>query len=125
MQAQPLITVRDVEKSSHWYQHLLNCQGSHGGKEYERLTYQGKLILQLHDWNAHDHQHLGDPKATPYGNGVVLWFITDNFDAMVERARSLDVLFLEEPNLNRRANHYECWLRDPDGYVVVIAGPSL
>ena len=30
---------------------------------------------------------------------------------------------LEAPKVNPSANHREFWLRDPDGYVVVIAGP--
>ena len=60
--------------------------------------------------------------ATPYGNGVLLWFRTDAFDDAVERARALDAEVLEEPHVNPNANHREIWLRDPDGYVVVLAG---
>jgi hypothetical protein len=29
---------------------------------------------------------------------------------------------VEEPHVNPNAGHREIWLRDPDGYVVVIAG---
>ena len=31
MKAQPLIAVRNVERSSRWYQQLLDCQSGHGG----------------------------------------------------------------------------------------------
>jgi hypothetical protein len=31
---------------------------------------------------------------------------------------------IEEPHVNPRPNHREMWLRDPDGYVVVIASPD-
>jgi hypothetical protein len=41
----------------------------------------------------------------------------------VARARELRADILEEPHVNPNANHRECWLRDPDGYVVVLAGP--
>ena len=83
MRAQPLIAVRDVEASSRWYQHLLGCESGHGGSEYERVLFKGELILQLHAWNVeHDpHQHMGSADLKPYGNGVLLWFQTDGFDA--------------------------------------------
>jgi hypothetical protein len=28
---------------------------------------------------------------------------------------------VEDPHVNTNANHRECWLRDPDGYVLVLA----
>ena len=36
--------------------------------------------------------------------------------------RALGADILEEPHVNPNARHRECWLRDPDGYVVVLAG---
>ncbi len=121
MQPQPLIAVRDVEGSSRWYQRLLGCKSGHGGTEYERLVDGEKLILQLHDWDAHEHPHLGDPATKPYGNGVLLWFQIGDFDAAVARARALSAEILEGPQVNPNANQREIWLRDPDGYVVVLA----
>ena len=122
MRPQPLIAVADVEASSRWYQRVLGCESGHGGKEYERLVHDGELILQLHHWGADEHPHLGDPGAKPYGNGALLWFQTGEFDAAVGRARDLGAEILEEPHVNPNAHHRECWLRDPDGYVVVLAG---
>lgn len=122
MQPQPLITVRDVQASSQWYQALLGCKSGHGGPEYEQIVDEGRMVLQLHHWDAHEHPHLGDPAAKPRGNGVVLWFQTDEFDAALARARTLHAEMLEEPSVNPSANHREFWVRDPDGYVVVIAG---
>jgi predicted enzyme related to lactoylglutathione lyase len=66
---------------------------------------------------------MGDPESRPYGNGVLLWFHTDDFDEAVERAASISAHVLEGPRENTNASHREIWLRDPDGYVVVIAGP--
>ena len=122
MEPQPLVAVRDVEASSLWYRELLGCESGHGGPDYERLVSGDHIILQLHRWDADDHPHMGDPESRPCGNGVLLWFRTDAFDAAVERARGLGVEFLEEPHVNHNARHRECWLRDPDGYVVVLAG---
>jgi hypothetical protein len=65
---------------------------------------------------------LGNLAAKPYGNGVVLWFQTNEFDAAVARAKNLQAEILEEAAVNTNANHREFWVRDPDGYVVVIAG---
>ena len=121
MRPQPLIAVPDVEASSRWYQRLLACQSGHGGPEYERLVAGGELILQLHRWDAHEHPYMGDVDSKPYGNGVLLWFQTDDFDAAVERARELEAEILEAPHVNRNAGHRECWIRDPDGYVIVLA----
>lgn len=122
MQPQPLIAVGDIAASSRWYQQLLGCRSAHGGPEYERLVdAEGKLILQLHAWDVHDHRHLGDPTLKPYGNGVLLWFELGDFAAAVARARALGAAILEGPRVNPSANHLELWLRDLDGYVVVLA----
>lgn len=121
MQPQPLIAVHNVQSSSQWYQHLLGLQSAHGGDEYERLTHQGRLVLQLHHWDAHQHPYLGNPDSLPYGNGVLLWFMTDDFDEAMNRAQTLKAEILIPPFINPRANHRECWLRDPNGYIVVLA----
>jgi hypothetical protein len=31
---------------------------------------------------------------------------------------------VQEPHFNPAPNHREMWLRDPDGYVVVVASPD-
>jgi catechol 2,3-dioxygenase-like lactoylglutathione lyase family enzyme len=124
MQPQPLIAVRDVPASSRWYQRVLGCKSGHGGDAYEQLLDPaGRMILQLHDWEADEHAHMGDPAKRPYGNGVLLWFLVEDFSAAVERARAIPAEILEGPQVNPNANHREIWLRDPDGYVVVLAGP--
>ena len=122
MNPQPLIAVRDVEASSQWYQRVLGAQSGHGGAEYERIVCGGRLILQLHHWDAHEHPHLGRPERGPVGNGVLLWFQTDRFDAALERIREVGVTILEGPKVNPFAGHREIWIQDPDGYVVVLAG---
>jgi catechol 2,3-dioxygenase-like lactoylglutathione lyase family enzyme len=127
---QPLIAVTDVEASSRWYQRLLGCESAHGGPAYERLVSSGALILQLHSFEVeHDHGPIGDPRDRPYGNGVLLWFEVDDFDAAVARAAELEAEVLMAPHRNPPSgdggpNHWECWLRDPDGYVVVVASPD-
>jgi len=54
----------------------------------------------------------------------LLWFEVDDFDAAVERARSLRAQVVEEPHVNPGPGHREMWIGDPDGYVVVISSPD-
>jgi hypothetical protein len=54
----------------------------------------------------------------------LLWFEVSDFDKVVERARTLHAQVIVEPHINPNPNHREMWLRDPDGYVVVIASPD-
>ena len=122
MQSEPMIAVRDVEASSRFYQKVLAASSGHGGKEYEQIVRDGALLLQLHHADAPEHPHLIDPGA-PVGNGVLLWFRTDAFDAAVQRARDAGARFLEEPHVNPLAGHRECLLVDPDGYKVALASP--
>jgi catechol 2,3-dioxygenase-like lactoylglutathione lyase family enzyme len=131
MRPQPLIAATDVEASSRWYQHVLGCESAHGGPEYERLESNGALILQLHHWDInHDHGPIGDPDDRPYGNGVLLWFETDDFDGAVARAAEVDAVVISPPHRNPPEGdpggpaHREYWLRDPDGYAVVLASPD-
>ena len=130
MRAQPLICVKDVEASSRWYQRLLGCQSAHGGHEYERLELNGRQVLQLHRWEVeHHHGPIGDPNLKPYGNGVLLWFETDDFDAAMARAEELKAEVVmprhrNPPDRDGGPNHWEIWLRDPDGYTVVLASPD-
>lgn len=121
IRAQPLIAVRDVPASSRFYQTLLDCTSGHGGSNYERLEQRGELVLQLHAWDVEDHPNLVDAESGKPGHGVLLWFETDAFDAAVERARALQAVIIEEPHVNPNSHLHELWLRDPDGYVVVLA----
>lgn len=129
MLPQPLICVSDVEASSRWYQRLLGCRSDHGGPNYERLVADGRLVLQLHRWDVeHHHGPIGDPKLA-HGNGVLLWFEVTDFDAAVARATELKAGIVlprhrNPPDCDGGPNHWEIWLRDPDGYTVVLASPD-
>ncbi|MEM1203228.1 MAG: hypothetical protein AAGN66_08365 [Acidobacteriota bacterium] len=53
----------------------------------------------------------------------MLWFLDEDIDRAYARAGQAKAEILEALSVNRRARHREIWLRDPDGYVVVVAGP--
>lgn len=127
IEVQPLIAVRDVRASGRWYAQLLGADRlpEHEHRDlYDRLTSAGRLILQLHAWDAEDHPNLVDANAAPHGHGVLLWFQLADFDSAVARAGKLGADIVLAPHVNPAPQHREMWLRDPDGYVVVIASPD-
>ena len=124
---QPLIAVRNVRASSRWYRQLLRAEAlpEHEHRDtYDRILRDGQVVLQLHTWDEESHPNLVNPGRVPPGLGVVLWFEVNNFDAAVRRARSLHAEIVEEPHVNLQAQHKEIWIRDPYGFVVVLAGPD-
>jgi predicted enzyme related to lactoylglutathione lyase len=131
-QPQTMIAVGDVEASSRWYQHVLGLKSDHGGAEYERLLSDGVLVLQLHNRETeHHHGRIAEPSDGEPGNGVLLWFgeVAD-FDDAVARAKGLDAPVTRAPHRNppegqgNGPGHREIWIKDPDGYTVVIASPD-
>jgi len=130
-QTQTLVAVRDVEASSRWYRHLLGLRSDHGGSTYERLVAGDNLVLQLHRFESdHHHGTIGDP-GRDLGNGVLLWFgETADFDAVVARAAELGATVVLPPLRNppegqgNGPGHREIWVKDPDGYTVVVASPD-
>jgi catechol 2,3-dioxygenase-like lactoylglutathione lyase family enzyme len=124
VRSQPLIAVRDVRASSGWYRELLGVETlpEHAHRDiYQSMLSDGHPILQLHAWDEEDHPNLVNADAAPPGHGVLLWFEVDDFDDAVKRARSLRAQVVEEPHVNPNSHHREMWIRDLDGYVVVIA----
>jgi predicted enzyme related to lactoylglutathione lyase len=122
MNPRPMICVQDVVATSRWYQAVLGLTSGHGGDEYEMLMDGDRLVMQLHRWAAHEHRWLGDPAVKPYGNGVALWFQTDEIDAAFSRAVAAGARIVEPLAVNPLAHHREFWMVDPAGYVVVVAG---
>ena len=121
---QPLIVVHDVPASSRFYAQILGAEGPHGGEEYEQIVSDGELILQLHRIDVEDHHGPLASPDVPLGNGLLLWFEVSDFDAAVQRARGAGAVVEKDVHVNPNAQQQEIWLRDPDGYLVVLAGPS-
>lgn len=130
VRSQPLIAVSDVVRSSQWYARLLGLtatsveQASDHAHLYDRLMSGDRLVLQLHAWDAEHHPNLVGPDEARHGHGVLLWFEVDDFDAAAARARALGAEILDDVHVNPAPRHWEMWLRDPDGYVVVLASPD-
>jgi hypothetical protein len=58
----------------------------------------------------------------PLGNGVAVWFEVDELDAARARIRRAAATIVTDVHVNPNAGHREIWLRDLDGYLVVLAG---
>jgi predicted enzyme related to lactoylglutathione lyase len=120
MKIDPIIAVSDVESSSKWYQSIFGCRSRHGGKEFDVLvTDNEEVLLCLHQWSAHEHPTMMDPNLTP-GNGLILYFRTENMNAIWQNAETVGAVIEEEVHLNPNALRREFSLRDPDGYYLTV-----
>ena len=122
-----IIGVNDVPNSFKWYQSLFGQPEAQPAHDYwgQILDSDGTVLLCLHQWGAHGHPSLMSPdRATP-GNGLLLFFRVDDFDASLKRARALVARLEEEPHANPSTQTMEFSLRDPDGYYVTISALPL
>lgn len=121
-----IIAVRDVRHSFRWYQSLFGLPESAPGHDYfgQIVDRDGTVLLCLHQWGAHGHPSLLSPEGVTPGNGLLLFFRVDDFDAVLSRARGPVAHFEEEPRVNPNTGTEEFSLRDPDGYYVTISALS-
>jgi len=80
-----------------------------------------------------DIEYLGGPLKGQKQYGIYKTdgdrFTVDDFDAAMSRAAEMKVQVVlprhrNPPDGNGGPNHWECWLRDLDGYIVVLASPD-
>jgi catechol 2,3-dioxygenase-like lactoylglutathione lyase family enzyme len=118
----PIIGVRDVPASSRWYQSVLGCPNTHqDGSVFDQVIDGDETVLIcLHHWGDHGHPSLISPEVAAPGNGLLLFFRVDDFEAALTRARALTSEFEEEPHTNPNTGTMEFSLRDPDGYYVTV-----
>lgn len=118
-----IVGVRDVPRSHAWYQALLGLPATRPGHPYfgQILDSDGTMLLCLHAWGQHEHPTLLSPDPATPGNGLLLFFRVDDFDAALARARTLAPRFAEEPHVNPNTRTREFALRDPDGYFVTLS----
>jgi catechol 2,3-dioxygenase-like lactoylglutathione lyase family enzyme len=117
-----VIGVRDVPASFTWYQALFGHPATRPTHDYfgQIMDSDGTMLVCLHQWGEHEHPSLIRPVADN-GNGLLLFFRVDDYDAALERARALVTRFEEEPHRNPNTRTREFSLRDPDGYYVTIS----
>ena len=118
-----IIGVADVAASFNWYQSLLGLAQTAPAHDYfgQVVEPDGTVLLCLHQWGAHDHPSLASPDDARPGNGLLLFFRVDDFDAALSKARAFAGELAEEPHENVNTGTKEFSLRDPDGYYVTIS----
>ena len=117
-----IIGVENVYVSFKWYQSLLCLPSTEPAHDFfgQILDMDGTVLLCLHRWGDHDHPSLASSTRAEPGNGLLLFFRSDDFDQSLGAARELGALE-EEPHLNNSTGTMEFSLRDPDGYYVTIS----
>lgn len=117
-----IIGVKNVSRSLAWYQSLLGLPATQPAHDYfGNLEINGTVVLCLHRWGDHDHPTLTSPEHATPGNGLLLFFRVDDFDATLSRARTLVDALEEEPHVSPNTGTREFALRDPDGYSVMVS----
>lgn len=121
-----IIGVSDVPWSFRWYQSLLGQRETAPAHNHfgQIVDTDGTVLLCLHQWGAHEHPSLVNRDTASPGNGLLLFFRVDDFDAALMRARTLVSRLEEEPHPNPNTGTMEFSLRDPDGYDVTISALS-
>ena len=118
-----IIGVGDVPGSFTWYQSLFGQpQTAPAHADFGQiLDSDGTVLLCLHEWGAHEHPTLKSPERATPGNGLLLFFRVDDFEAALQRARALVTRLEEEPHMNPSTGTNEFSIRDLDGYYVSIS----
>jgi catechol 2,3-dioxygenase-like lactoylglutathione lyase family enzyme len=118
-----IVGAADVGRSVTWYQSLLGLAASAPAHDDfgQIVDADGTVLLCLHAWGVEDHPPLTSPDAATPGNGLLLFFRVDDFDAALVRARALARRLEEEPHVNPNTGTPEFSLRDPDGYYVTLS----
>ncbi|MGH8162583.1 MAG: VOC family protein [Gammaproteobacteria bacterium] len=121
-----IIGVGGVAASFKWYQSLLGLPETAPAHDYfgQIRDTDGTVLLCLHSWGAHEHPSLTSPDRAEPGNGLILFFRVDDFDAALARARSLVARLENEPEKNPATGTLEFTLRDPDGYYAMVSALS-
>lgn len=118
-----IIGVSDVARSFEWYQTLFGQPKTGPAHDYfgQLRDDDDTVLLCLHRWGDHEHPPLSDPDKCEPGNGLLLFFRVDDYEAALKRALGLVQSLAEEPHLNPNTGTLEFALRDPDGYYVMIS----
>jgi catechol 2,3-dioxygenase-like lactoylglutathione lyase family enzyme len=124
----PIIAVADVEKSSAWYKTLLGAKENHPGATVfnQILDEDGTILWCLHYWGPsgprgdHDWSSLANPSDGLVGNGLLLWFVVDDFEEAWERTQKLGATICESPNTDNGTGMRAFVVQDLDGYYVTV-----
>jgi catechol 2,3-dioxygenase-like lactoylglutathione lyase family enzyme len=116
----PIIAVKDVEASTQWYQRIFLFRQGHGGDTFSVLLAEdNNIVLCLHKWEEHHHPTMNNPTIPP-GNGLLLYFRTNNKKGIYKNAIDEGCLIEEKIHVNPNSLKQEFSFRDPDGYFLTV-----
>lgn len=116
----PIIAVENVETSAEWYGKIFGFNKAHGGKHFAVLTDRyNEVMLCLHAWEMDNHPTMQDQNV-PAGNGLVLYFRTDEWRDIKKRLEIMGWEIEEETHLNTNSLRQEFSFRDPNGYFITV-----
>lgn len=116
----PIIAVKNVEASAEWYRNIFGFNNAHGGDHFAVLTNKdNEIILCLHAWEMDNHPTMTNPNITT-GNGLLLYFRTDDWKEIKQNLDKIDWTLEEEIHQNANSLKQEFSFRDPDGYFITV-----
>jgi hypothetical protein len=125
MQSVPMIAVRDVRATVGWYRRLLACQAEPVSEDFGRVRAGDRVLLLVHDRNGQEHGAWEPVAPERPADGFLLWILTEDLDAIHERARGMGAEILVAPHVNAEDGAREFTLRDLDGCALAISeGPG-
>lgn len=122
MNTDPIIAVKNVQKSAIWYQDVFGCNSAHGGDEFEVLISEEKeILLCLHAWDIHDHPSMTIKENRSPGNGLILYFRVKNMEVIRENLKKMNYPIEKEIEVNSNSHKKEFAVIDLDGYHLIIS----
>ena len=119
-QLDPIIAVKDIEVSAKWYQKVFGFKNAHGGKDFAVLKSEDdEIILCFHKWGEHNHPSLTN-QDTAAGNGLLLYFRTDNIETIRNNIEKVDGTIEAEIHLNPNSLKKEFSFKDLNGYYLTV-----
>lgn len=120
MKLDPIIAVKDVEECAKWYEQIFGFKNTHGGNDFAVLVNENdEIIICLHKWGEHQHPSLTDQTIT-IGNGLLLYFKTDNMEAIRKNVKKMGCVLEQDIHLNPNSLKKEFSLRDQNGYFLTV-----
>ncbi len=117
----PIIAVKNIEASSKWYEKIFGLRKEHGGDHFSVLISEdNEITICLHKWNEDNHPTMMNP-AIACGNGLLLYFRTDNMNRIYQRVLEAGSVIEEDIHLNPNSLKKEFSFRDPDGYYLTVS----
>lgn len=109
--------VRDLARSERFYRDMLGLEEvlNQGLARIYRVG-QGNAFLGICLSSA--VQQAPPPDRAPLG--VIVTFVIDDVDAACAALKAKGIAFEKEPAVNATYNIYNCFFRDPDGYLLEI-----